>query len=262
LTTANVAGSKETVESGKPKRQKKNGKGIGGVVFKLVVASPTKAASLIVTRGVSPWYLPCRVPYINQPSSTPTETSQQIAMGFLFSKMWGMMASDRQYKTIVLGLNNAGKTSVLYSILLGKLVPTQPTLGSNVEEFTYRNLKFVAWDLGGQELLRHSWSLFYANTDAVIVVVDSADPSGFPVIRAEIGKLLQHPDLENACLLVFANKQDLEGALPPQEVATALGLAEVVTKHQWTIVGCSALKQTGLNEGLGWISDRLTTPSG
>lgn len=179
-------------------------------------------------------------------------------MGVLFSKLWGLMGGDKQYKTIVLGLNNAGKTSVLYSILFGKLVPTQPTLGSNVEEFSYRNLKFIAWDLGGQELLRHSWSLFYANTDAVIVVVDSADPSGFPVLKAEIAKLLQHPDLEQACILVFANKQDVEGALPPTEVATALGLAEVVTKHQWTIVGCSAKEQTGLNEGLGWVSDRLT----
>jgi ADP-ribosylation factor-like protein 5B len=178
-------------------------------------------------------------------------------MGMLFAKMWGLLGGDRQYKTIVLGLNNAGKTSVLYSLLLGKLVPTQPTLGSNVEEFSYRNLKFVAWDLGGQELLRHSWSLFYANTDAVIVVIDSADPARFPVIKQEIVKLLQHPDLEHACILIFANKQDLDGAMPPQEVAAALGLAQVISKHQYAVVGCSAVKQTGLNEGLGWICDHL-----
>ena len=178
-------------------------------------------------------------------------------MGLLFSKLWGILGGDRQYKAIVLGLSNAGKTSVLYSLLLGKLVPTQPTLGSNVEEFQYRNLKFVAWDLGGQELLRHSWSLFYANTDAVIVVVDSADPDGFPAIKNEIVKLLQHPDIENACILIFANKQDLAGALPPEEVAAALDLAQVVTRHTYTVVGCSAVQQTGLNEGLGWICDRL-----
>ena len=178
-------------------------------------------------------------------------------MGVLMSKLWGMVGGDRQYKTVVLGLNNAGKTSVLYSLLLGKLVPTQPTLGSNVEEFEYRNLKFVAWDLGGQELLRHSWSLFYANTDAVIVVIDSADPEGFAAIKQELVKLLQHPDLEKACILVFANKQDLPDALPPPEVAAALNLAEVITRHQYTIVGCSAKEQTGLNEGLGWVCDHI-----
>ena len=180
-------------------------------------------------------------------------------MGLLMSKLWGLVGGSREYKTVVLGLNNAGKTSVLYSLLLGKLVPTQPTLGSNVEEFTYRNLKFVAWDLGGQELLRASWALFYANTDAVIVVVDSSDPAGFPAVKAEIKKLLAHPDLAEACVLVFANKQDLATALPPQEVAAALGLAEITTKHQWTIQGCSAVTQAGLNEGMAWICDKLKT---
>jgi ADP-ribosylation factor-like protein 5B len=178
-------------------------------------------------------------------------------MGVLFSKMWVLMAGSREYKTVVLGLNNAGKTSVLYSLLLGKLVPTQPTLGSNVEEFTYRNLKFVAWDLGGQELLRHSWALFYANTDAVIVVVDSADPAGFPAIKQEVTKLLTHPDLANACILVYANKQDLDDALPPAEVALRLGLAESITQHPWSIQGCSAVAQTGLNDGLSWVCDHL-----
>lgn len=178
-------------------------------------------------------------------------------MGLLFSKMWTALMGDKQYKCVVLGLNNAGKTSVLYSLLLGKLVPTQPTLGSNVEEFSFKNMKFVAWDLGGQELLRHSWSLFYANTDAVLIVVDSADPSGFPTLREEIRKIISHPDLANACILIYANKQDLPSAMKPTEVAASLGLAEIITKHSWTIQGCSATTQTGLNEGLSWVVDNV-----
>ena len=178
-------------------------------------------------------------------------------MGVLMTKIYALLGSEKECKTIVLGLNNAGKTSVLYSLLLGKLVPTQPTLGSNVEEFSYRNLKFVAWDLGGQELLRHSWALFYANTDAVIVVVDSTDPAGFPTLKKEMVKFLDHPDLSRACILVLANKQDLDNALSPQDVATQLGLNEITTKHQWSIQGCSAVTQEGLNDGMAWIHDRL-----
>lgn len=178
-------------------------------------------------------------------------------MGFLLSKMWWSIQSDRQYKILNIGLSNAGKTSILYSMLFGKLVPTQPTLGSNVEEFKYRNINFCAWDLGGQELLRHSWSLFYAQTDAVMLVVDSSDPSRFDTIRGEIEKFIVHPDLANACILVFANKQDLENAVPPAEIANKLELARLLANHTWTIQGSSAVKQTGLTEGLSWIVDNL-----
>ena len=178
-------------------------------------------------------------------------------MGFILSKLWWSLSSDRPYKVIVLGLNNAGKTSVLYSMLFGKLVPTQPTLGSNVEEFKYRNVHFCAYDLGGQELLRHSWSLFYAQTDAVIVVVDSADQNRFDAIRSEIEKFVAHPDLAGACVCVFANKQDLDGAVAPAEVANKLELARLLSNHTWTIQGSSAVKQTGLTDGLGWIVDHL-----
>ena len=178
-------------------------------------------------------------------------------MGFLLSKLWWSLSSERPYKVIVLGLNNAGKTSVLYSMLFGKLVPTQPTLGTNVEEFKFRNVNFCAWDLGGQELLRHSWSLFYAQTDAVIVVIDSADPARFDTIKGEMERFIVHPDLARSCVLVFANKQDIDGAVKPADLAVRLDLARLLAGHTWTIQGSSAVQQTGLNDGLGWIVDNL-----
>lgn len=172
------------------------------------------------------------------------------------SRMWHFMFGSRKYKTLVLGLNNAGKTSILYALQLGKLVPTQPTLGSNCEELTWGNVSFIAWDLGGQELLRHSWSLFYSNTDAVIFVVDSADPGTFPLVATEMHRALSHPDLANACVLVFANKQDLTTAVAPVDVAKALGLDRLTARH-WTILGCSAASQEGLRVGLAWIADHV-----
>lgn len=179
-------------------------------------------------------------------------------MGSLLAKLFWSINTDRQYKILTLGLNNAGKTTVLYSLLHGKCVQTQPTLGSNVEEFKFRNINFCAWDLGGQELLRHSWSLFYAQTDAVIVVVDSADTARFDTIRAEIDKFIVHPDLRQASILVFANKQDLPGAVKPAELAVRLELPKILAGHTWTIQASSAVQQTGLTDGLGWIVDHLS----
>ncbi|MCG8390101.1 MAG: ADP-ribosylation factor-like protein [Cytophagales bacterium] len=73
------------------------------------------------------------------------------------------------------GLDNAGKTTTLYKMLLGDVVVSQPTVGSNVEQIPYKNLTFEIWDLGGQANLRAAWAAYLKGTNAVIMVVDSTD---------------------------------------------------------------------------------------
>jgi small GTP-binding protein len=97
-------------------------------------------------------------------------------MGFLFSKVVELFSkSSSNFKIVILGLQNAGKTTILYRLSIGQLVSTQPTIGSNVEEISINNVKFQAWDLGGQESMRSVWDVYYINTDAIIYVIDSAD---------------------------------------------------------------------------------------
>lgn len=131
-------------------------------------------------------------------------------MGQWLSKLFGQ---NRTHKIVVIGLENAGKTSLVYSLVLGKQVPTQPTLGSNVEEFHHDKLTFVAWDLGGQTFLRPAWSLFYNKSDVVLFVVDSTTMGDNGAkIGEELRRVFAHPELKHACVLVLANKQDLEDA--------------------------------------------------
>jgi len=63
------------------------------------------------------------------------------------------------------GLDNAGKTTILYQFLMNEVVHTSPTIGSNVEEVVWNNIHFIMWDLGGQESLRTSWNTYYSNTE-------------------------------------------------------------------------------------------------
>ena len=94
-------------------------------------------------------------------------------MGFLFSKIIDFFSrSKNNFKIIILGIQNAGKTTILYRLSIGQLVKTTPTIGSNVEEISYNNIKFQAWDLGGQESMRSVWDLYYMNTDGIIYVID------------------------------------------------------------------------------------------
>ena len=90
--------------------------------------------------------------------------------------MWSkIFKSNKAFNILILGLANAGKTTLLYQMSLGKAVETTPTIGSNVEEITHKNVKFSAWDLGGQERIRSVWSTYYTRSDAVIFVIDSTD---------------------------------------------------------------------------------------
>jgi len=138
------------------------------------------------------------------------------------------------------------------------VVVTVPTLGSNVEEVHYNNIKFLMWDIGGQESARTSWSTYYQNTQVVILVIDSTDRSRLSLVKSELQKILAHESLKDSALLVFANKQDLPGALSAAEITEKLQLSEI-KDCDWHIQGCCALTGEGLGSGLEWVAKKRTS---
>lgn len=156
----------------------------------------------------------------------------------------------------MVGLDAAGKTTILYKLHLGEVVESYPTIGSNVEDWTYKNIKFQVWDLGGQEALRPTWKTYFVNSHALIMVVDSADRARLDLAREELHAVLQSEDLRDACVLVFANKQDLKDAVSSAELSEGLAL-HTIREHDWHIQPCSAITGQGLYAGLDWITNRL-----
>ncbi|CAG8456011.1 3869_t:CDS:2 [Paraglomus occultum] len=173
-------------------------------------------------------------------------------MGLVIGKLWRRLMSREEVKIILVGLDNAGKTTVLYKLLLNEVVVTTPTIGSNVEEITYKNIRFLMWDLGGQDALRSTWKTYYVKTKAVIMVIDSTDKNRLHISRNELHTMLEDENLKNAALLVFANKQDMTGALSAAQISEALNLTGL-RDRQWHIQACCALTGDGLFEGLDWI---------
>ena len=112
-----------------------------------------------------------------------------------------------EHKICLVGLDNAGKTTILYQFLMNEVVHTSPTIGSNVEEVVWNNIHFIMWDLGGQESLRTAWNTYYSNTEFILLVVDSTDRERLSITKEELHKMLQSDELCNASVLVFANKQ-------------------------------------------------------
>ena len=173
-------------------------------------------------------------------------------MGGWYSKILSSLFGEKEIRILILGLDGAGKTTILYRLSIGEVVDTVPTIGFNVETVTYKNLTFNVWDLGGQSTIRPYWRCYYADTGAVIYVVDAADVDRVGIAGEELSAMLGEDELKDVPLLVFANKQDQDGALPAQDVATRLGL-HLLKDRDWRIVGCSAVKGEGLNEGLDWL---------
>jgi small GTP-binding protein len=83
-------------------------------------------------------------------------------MGGQLSKMMGKIFGSKEMRLLMLGLDAAGKTTILYKLKLGQDVTTIPTVGFNVETVTYKNVKFNVWDVGGQDKIRPLWRHYFS----------------------------------------------------------------------------------------------------
>lgn len=177
-------------------------------------------------------------------------------MGNAISSIFSRLFSSKKIRILILGLDNAGKTTILNRLQLGEVVQTIPTIGFNVETVNYKNLKLQVWDLGGQSSIRPYWRCYYKDTNAIIYVIDSADVERLSHTKYEINMILKEPDLEGVVLVIFANKQDLNNCLSISQISKDLNLTSI-RNRQWAIFGTSATKNTGINKALDWLVQNL-----
>jgi len=175
-------------------------------------------------------------------------------MGNPFSKLFGKLGK-KPIRLLMLGLDAAGKTTVLYKLKLGEFVQTIPTIGFNVETIKYKSIRFDCWDAGGQAKFRRLWHHYCQNSQGVIFVVDSTDEERMPEARDELHRIMEEESLRGTVLLVLANKQDMPKALSTEEIALALELSSLT--KQWHIEATCATTGQGLYDGLDWLVDQL-----
>ena len=174
-------------------------------------------------------------------------------MGQALAAMIKSLFGKMEARVLMVGLDAAGKTTILYKLKLGEIVTTR---GFNVGTVEYKNLKFTVWDVGGQDKLRPLWRHYFQNTNGVIFVVDSNDKDRVAQARDELAKMLSEDELRDAVLLVYANKQDLPNAMSTAEVTDKLGLHSL-RQRNWFIQGCCATSGEGLYEGLDWLATNV-----
>ncbi|KAL7667984.1 hypothetical protein ACOME3_008705 [Neoechinorhynchus agilis] len=170
-------------------------------------------------------------------------------MGRLFSRLLG----NKQIRILMLGLDSAGKTTILYNLRLGSNVTTIPTVGFNVETVVYKNVKFSVWDVGGQDKIRPLWRHYYTGTQGLIFVVDSSDCGRMDECRVELHKIVNDREMRDAAILIYANKQDMTDSMTPEEIQDRLALSKL-TSRKWYIQPSCAMSGAGIYEGITWLS--------
>ena len=126
-------------------------------------------------------------------------------MGSFLSQLSSLF-DKREARILMLGLDSAGKTTILFKLKLGEVVSSVPTIGFNVETVEFKNCKFNVWDVGGQDKIRGLWKHYYQNTEGLIYVIDSSDKERLHIAKEELHKMLAEEELKDTVLLVLANK--------------------------------------------------------
>lgn len=207
-----------------------------------------------VQTGAGPRSLPPSLPPAACAAAQPRAGA---AMGLTISSLFSRLFGKKQMRILMVGLDAAGKTTILYKLKLGEIVTTIPTIGFNVETVEYKNICFTVWDVGGQDKIRPLWRHYFQNTQGLIFVVDSNDRERIQEAAEELQKMLQEDELRDAVLLLFANKQDLPNAMAISEMTDKLGL-QSLRNRTWYVQATCATQGTGLYEGLDWLSNELS----
>ena len=172
---------------------------------------------------------------------------------------------NKSGKLLFLGLANAGKTTLLQMLKTGKFMQYEQTKTYTIEDLTIEKIRFSAYDLGGHDIARESWSQYYLDTSAVVFIVDAADPEHFAEAKEELDKILSDETLAKVPILILGNKIDKqEAAVSQNELAHALGLYNLTPEDATSVPPgirpirlfmCSIKTKYGFQKGFKWLSN-------
>jgi small GTP-binding protein len=170
-----------------------------------------------------------------------------------------LFKAKKQFKIAVLGLDAAGKTTMLNFLKFAKRVETLPTIGVNVEVLKRENVNLSIFDLGGQQHFRNLWTTLMKGASAIIFVIDSADIERLEEAKRVLWEILLDPKYVEAPLLFVANKQDLPEAMEVSDLIDFFELDNLdkMGDRSWHIQPTIATQGEGVEEAIKWVAIEL-----
>ncbi|RWW22727.1 hypothetical protein GW17_00013057, partial [Ensete ventricosum] len=166
--------------------------------------------SVILTAVTSISWQPRAIKARKRRTLAPRSASRRLhdlerkgTMGLSFAKLFSRLFAKKEMRILMVGLDAAGKTTILYKLKLGEIVTTIPTIGFNVETVEYKNISFTVWDVGGQDKIRPLWRHYFQNTQGLIFVVDSNDRDRVVEARDELHRMLNEVTSFKTIILTY-----------------------------------------------------------
>ncbi len=158
------------------------------------------------------------------------------------------------------GIDNAGKTTIIDVFTKHKLTKTIPTVGVNLEQVSFSEIGFDVsiLDMGGQKNFRLLWVDYLNTVDLILYVVDSSDHERLDESMKEFQNMLVLTEANAAPILVLINKIDLPNTMGAIEIGHKLSSISELMKRDWNIIETSAVTTKGLVEMFKWTYSKLT----
>ena len=171
-------------------------------------------------------------------------------------------------KLLFLGLDNAGKTTLLHMLKDDRMGSHVPTMHPTSEELSINKIRFITYDLGGHRQARRVWKDYFLAVDAIVFLIDCTNRERFLESKVELDSLLTDEQVSNCPILILGNKIDKPGAASEDEILGAFSLYGQTTgkgkvsrsessARPLELFMCSILRRQGYGEGLDWISQYL-----
>ncbi len=166
---------------------------------------------------------------------------------------------SKKANLLFLGLDNAGKTTLLHMLKNDRMTQTAPTIHPHSEELKMGNIRFNTFDLGGHETARKIWKDYFPAVDGIIFLIDSADSKRFPEAKEELENVLNTPELENIPIAILGNKIDKNGAVSEEILREKIDINGLFTKDSrpMELFMCSITQKFGYSKALEWLSKYL-----
>jgi GTP-binding protein SAR1 len=189
---------------------------------------------------------------------------------WVFNWFWNILKSlglaNKSAKILFLGLDNAGKTTLLHMLRDNRLVQHKPTRNPTSEELYMGRVCFQTYDLGGHKEARRLWKDYFGSVDGVVYLVDASSTVRAQESKRELDALLADPDLQATPFCILGNKIDLPSAFSEPQFREAMGLHQTTGKSTIALPDnmrpievfmCSIVERQGYSEGFNWLAQYL-----